>query len=373
MGLFRSQLGAAHNMRRATEEASHDHERWLVSYADFITLLFAFFVVMYSVSSVNEGKYRVLTHALEGVFNKTQGQLSLGRLEDQWGQDHLGSDQAIRKILPGDRNADADYRYGVPGSAKPPEAGGALTGALGEDALAQINAQIQAQFSDLVALGEIRLTSNEAWIEVDIKSNILFASGEAAPSQVAEQLLTALAGILSDKPNPVHVEGFTDNVPISNERFPSNWELSTARASAVLRLLVAGGVAPERMAAVGYGQYQPIASNETAQGRRKNRRVVLVISRSLNVRRSASMENISPAGSNPSAAEGGAGAASLPSAPIAPASGSARAFVLNAQSQGDPAQSTAGVNVGVNAVNEGNGGDEGGGTSANVGASPDLN
>lgn len=280
-------------MRRAVEEASHDHERWLVSYADFITLLFAFFVVMYSVSSVNEGKYRVLTETLEGIFNKTQPKLGLGRLEDQWDQGHSASDHVVRKILPGDYNADEDYRYGVPGEEKPPEAGGALTGSLGEDALAEINAQIQAQFSDLVALGEIRLTGNEAWIEVDIKSNILFASGQATPSEVAEDLLTALAGILSDKPNPVHVEGFTDNIPIQNDRFPSNWELSTARASAVLRLLVEGGVAPARMAAVGYGQYQPIASNETAEGRRKNRRVVLVISKSLGVRRSASTQNVS--------------------------------------------------------------------------------
>lgn len=275
-------------MRRAIEEPSHDHERWLVSYADFITLLFAFFVVMYSVSSVNEGKYRVLTQTLEGIFNKTQSTLGVGRLEDQWQQSRVGSDRAIPQVLPGDRNSDDDYRYGVPGQAKPPEAGGALTGSFGADALAEINAQIQAQFSDLIALGEIRVTSSAAWIEVDIKSNILFESGQAAPSDVAQQLITGLAQILSNKPNPVHVEGFTDNVPINTDRYPSNWELSTARASAVLRLLAAGGVNPARLAAVGYAQYQPIASNDTAEGRRKNRRVVLVISRSLDVRRSAS-------------------------------------------------------------------------------------
>jgi chemotaxis protein MotB len=253
---------------------------------------------MYSVSSVNEGKYRVLTHTLEGIFSKSQPNLSINRLEHQWQQAGGYTDRAIPLPMPGAYNADADYQYGVPGDSRPQEAGGALSTAVGEAALAQINAQIQAQFSDLIALGEVRVTSSAAWIEVDIKSNILFDIGQADPSAVAQSLLATLAGILSDKPNAVHVEGFTDDLPIQNDRFPSNWELSAARAAAVLRLLVVGGVAPERLAAVGYGQYQPIAGNDTPEGRSKNRRVVLVISKGLSARRSLDnpvVDNVSQA------------------------------------------------------------------------------
>jgi len=274
-------------VRRATQETPPSHERWLVSYADFITLLFAFFVVMYSVSSVNEGKYRILTETLEGVFHTTRADVSSRSAEQSALLAlHPHNERVIELPLQTQHSFAQPQVFAVPGDSRLPEAGGALSGTLGEDALAEIDSKIQAKFADLIALGQIQVSSTDAWIEVDIKSNILFESGRAEPSAVAQNLISGLAGILSEKPNPVHVEGFTDNLPIDNEHFPSNWELSTARASSVLRLLVDGGVAPSRLAAVGYAQYQPIASNDTSEGRRKNRRVVLVISKALNVRRS---------------------------------------------------------------------------------------
>ena len=124
------------------------------------------------------------------------------------------------------------------------------------------------------------------WIEIELSSSLLFPSGDALPNDQAFQLIDKVAGILAPFDNPVHVEGFTDNLPISTDKFPTNWELSAARAGSVVRMLAAQGVNPSRLAAVGYGEFQPVADNATAEGRARNRRVVLVVSRNLDVRRS---------------------------------------------------------------------------------------
>ena len=97
-------------------------------------------------------------------------------------------------------------------------------------------------------------------------------------------MVEKIATVLNNRDNAVKVEGFTDNQPISTSRFPSNWELSAARAAAMVRMLVMEGIEPERLAAVGYGQYQPVARNDTEEGRRRNRRVVLLISRDASIR-----------------------------------------------------------------------------------------
>ncbi len=119
-----------------------------------------------------------------------------------------------------------------------------------------------------------------------MNSSLLFPSGDALPNDSAFGLLEKVAGILAPFDNPIRVEGFTDNLPISTDRYPTNWELSAARAGSVVRMLAADGVDPRRLAAVGYGEFQPIADNATEAGRARNRRVVLVISRHLDVRRS---------------------------------------------------------------------------------------
>jgi chemotaxis protein MotB len=114
----------------------------------------------------------------------------------------------------------------------------------------------------------------------------LFGSGDAMPSDQAFNIIEKVAGIVKRFDNPIHVEGFTDNQPISTAQYPTNWELSSARSSSIVRMLAMDGVNPARLASVGYGEFQPIATNATAAGRAKNRRVVLVISRNLEVRRS---------------------------------------------------------------------------------------
>ena len=114
-------------------------------------------------------------------------------------------------------------------------------------------------------------------MEVEIKTSILFPSGSAILQPEALPILSEIADILKDFPNPIHVEGFTDSVPINTVAFPSNWELSAGRAASVVHLFTKDGVEPRRMAAIGLGEYRPIADNATAEGRNKNRRVVLLI------------------------------------------------------------------------------------------------
>ena len=256
-------------MRRYREEEHANHERWMVSYADFITLLFAFFVVMYSISSVNEGKYKVLTDSLMGVFSQAPTTLDPIQLGDH-----------------------------TPRSVSPMEAQGAEAGGAeskSEDPLESIADAMQEAFGELISIGDLRVHANELWIEIELSSGLLFPSGDALPLDSAFDLVERIAEILKPYDNPVHVEGFTDNVPIRSRIYPTNWELSAARAATVVRMLSAGGMDAGRLAAVGYGEHRPIADNSTAEGRRANRRVVLLVSRYTDKRHQPASEESLPA------------------------------------------------------------------------------
>jgi len=236
----------------------------LVSYADFITLLFAFFVVMYSISSINEGKYKILSDSLVGVFNQV--------------------DRSVKPIPIGEerpRTTEADVSQ-VEDLSGPSSSAGKPT----LDPLERIAQSMRETFGELIANEQLTIRGNELWIEIELNSSLLFPSGDALPNDQAFLLIDKVAGILAPFDNPIHVEGFTDNLPISTSQFPTNWELSAARAGSVVRMLAAQGVDPSRMAAVGYGEFQPVADNATAEGRARNRRVILVVSRNLDVRRS---------------------------------------------------------------------------------------
>ncbi|MDN6857436.1 flagellar motor protein MotD [Pseudomonas sp. CAN2814] len=249
--------------RRRRHEEHENHERWLVSYADFITLLFAFFVVMYSISSINEGKYKILSETLTGVFNQP--------------------DRSVRPIPVGEerpRTQQPDQ------SISDPQDEGQAQG--NPDSLQQISDSVRQAFGDLISTDQLSVRGNELWIEITLNSSLLFSSGDAIPNDAAFEIIEKVAKILSPYRNPVHVEGFTDNVPIHNAQYPTNWELSTARAASIVRMLAQDGLDAGRLAAVGYGEFQPVADNATADGRARNRRVVLVISRNLEVRRSIS-------------------------------------------------------------------------------------
>ena len=131
--------------------------------------------------------------------------------------------------------------------------------------------------ASLIMQDPVNVRRGEQWLEVEFKTSLLFSSGRARVSPDAMPMLKELAGLLAEFPNPIQVEGFTDNVPINTTIFPSDWELSAGRAASVVALLAHFGVRPNRMAAVGFGEHRPIAGNDTVEGRSKNRRVVLVI------------------------------------------------------------------------------------------------
>lgn len=245
--------------RRRLHEEPENHERWLVSYADFITLLFAFFVVMYSISSLNEGKYKILSDSLVGVFNQP--------------------DRAVKPIPIGEEQPRTSHED--LSASDTAQAGDAPI-----DPLDSIVRSMRAAFADLIGSHQLTVRGNEQWVEIELNSSLLFPSGDALPNDMAFGILDKVANILAPFDNPIHVEGFTDNLPISTDKYPTNWELSAARAGSVVRMLAAGGVQASRLAAVGYGEFQPIADNSTAEGRARNRRVILVISRNLDVRRS---------------------------------------------------------------------------------------
>ena len=276
--------------RRHTEE-HENHERWLVSYADFITLLFAFFVVMYSISSINEGKYKVISQALLGVFNDPE--------------------RSMKPIPIGDERP-LSVRPAEP-LVKDSEQTDAALAASTADPLKTISDDVRDAFGDLINSDQMTVRGNELWIEIELNSSLLFGSGDAMPSDKAFAIIEKVANILKPFANPVHVEGFTDNLPIRTAQYPTNWELSSARAASIVRLLAMEGVNPARMASVGYGEYQPVASNDTADGRARNRRVVLVISRNLEVRRS--LTGTGSANATPDAALRRAGTQSAPATP----------------------------------------------------------
>lgn len=241
--------------RRRRQEDPINHERWLVSYADFMTLLFAFFVVMYSISSVNEGKYKVLSDSLEGIFISPERSIKPIPVGEQRLSDMDGSEEL---------NIFSGYS---------------------KNPLHSIATQIRDEFTGLLEGGQLHVTGDEMWLELELSSSLLFPSGDAIPNQQAFDIVDKISDILAPFENPILVEGFTDNRPISTVQYPTNWELSAARAASIVRMLVMGGVQPERLAAVGYGEFQPIADNSDATGRARNRRVVLVISRNTELRR----------------------------------------------------------------------------------------
>jgi chemotaxis protein MotB len=245
--------------RRPHAEPDGDHpDRWLVSYADFITLLFAFFVVMYAISQINEGKYRLLSDALLQAFKPESAQ----------------------------QRPPADDARNPRSPVQSPEA-----------QLQNVARDLVNSLGDLIQGGQVRVTESGLGIAVEINASLLFDSASAELAPAAAPTLVALARVLAPLPNDIQVEGHTDNTPIATAQFPSNWELSAARASSVVRLFNANGVASVRLVAVGYADTRNIAVNETVEGRSRNRRVTVLILPE-KVRNSASVPP-SPASTQP--------------------------------------------------------------------------
>lgn len=267
-------------MARKKKHEEHENlERWLISYADFITLLFAFFVVMYSISAVNEGKFRVLSDSLVAAFRsqpKALDPLQIGNPMKSLAPDMITlrslptrPTEGTTMLPPAIDQAARGLFAQAPGSGGPAAAAAA--------ALKELSAELEKALAPFIEQDLITVRRSRLWMEVEIKTSILFPSGSARLAPSAIDTLGKIAAILARYPNPIHVEGFTDNRPINTPAYPSNWELSAARAASVVQLFAQSGVAPERLAAVGYGEFHPVGDNATAEGRNANRRVVLVV------------------------------------------------------------------------------------------------
>ena len=274
--------------RRRQHEEHDNHEAWAIPYGDLVTLLLAFFVVMYSMSSVNDGKYRVLSDSLNEAFHGTPH-------SSQSNSAAVTQVQPIQQQLP----ATAVERLVAAGMSQPRSAPvvtprtrvlandpaldlGTNRTATAADAasdreLSRVADQVGAAMHTLIASGQVHVRRYGSWVAVDISTDILFGSGVARLSGPALDALQRLAAVLKPWPNAVRVEGHTDNRPINTAAFPSNWELSAARAASVVHLFMDRGIAPARLAVVGFGQYRPVMVNTTAAGRNANRRVEVII------------------------------------------------------------------------------------------------
>lgn len=253
-------------------------ERWLLTYADMITLLMALFMVLFSISSVNVSKFKTLQQTLKEAFSGEilPGGSSLEQAGATQNASHVPSTTSATTVMP-------FAMQGHPSLRSSPMASSNATAAASAE---------QASFEQLKR--EIEEYARSHGLSEDVKAAIeprglvirlltdklLFPSGQATLTESSYPLLARISSLLNvDREHPIAVEGNTDNVPIQTSAFPSNWELSTARASTVVRFFIAHGVSAHRLSAIGYAEQNPIASNSTAEGRARNRRVEVVLQR----------------------------------------------------------------------------------------------
>lgn len=257
-------------MRRKKNKPEEENlERWLVSYADFITLLFAFFVVMYSMSSVNEGKYRVLSDTMVAAFNtppKSMEPIQIGTER----KTIIKEDKVIQRIKPIKLIEQREEKY--------------------NKQMQVIANRVKESLNPLIKKGLVHVNQNKLWVEVELNNSLLFDIGSAELESDSNDVIRQISKVIAPLPNQIDVEGHTDNVPIRNEIFPTNWELSASRSASLVRALSRRGVKPSRLTAIGFGEFRPKASNKTSKGRQKNRRVAIVILADENSRRMKAIE-----------------------------------------------------------------------------------
>ena len=246
--------------RRRKPEEHVNHERWLVSYADFITLLFAFFVVMFATAQTDRTKASRVSESVRKALE--EGQVSsvvqaiLGGTRDDKGRGNA--------MMMGPGGAQRATRDGPP---PPPPV--SLSGSL---------ESLQSALKLEVAKGQLKISMESRGLVISLREASFFASGDDTVYPGAYPSIEKIAQAIRQLPNPVRLEGHSDAVPIHNSRFHNNWELSAARSVAMLELLTSRfGVSSGRMAVVGYADTMPVESNDTEEGRAHNRRVDIVI------------------------------------------------------------------------------------------------
>jgi len=244
--------------RKKPPEEHENHERWLVSYADFITLLFAFFVVMYAISSINEGKYRVLSDSLVSAFQQPPSSEKMIQMQSKYPEILEGTGKPVGKSV-------------IQPPGETPERKAAA------EKMKTVAKNVLDAMQPLIQSGQVRVTQSPKGVTVEINASTLFNSGDAVLQPKSVDTLSAVARVLATTDNPIQVEGHTDNVPINSPAYPSNWELSSARAGSVVRLFTEMGVPAGRMVAIGYADNRPLDANTTPEGRMRNRRVNVLI------------------------------------------------------------------------------------------------
>jgi chemotaxis protein MotB len=245
--------------RRRKSGAPDNHERWLISYADFITLLFAFFVVMFASSQADRGRAQEMSEsvkkALAGGKMASLISIVLGGTVDDTGQGSTKMHGPALDLKPNEDTKDTKLAELLP-------------------SLQVLKIELQ----DEIKAGQIQLSMQQRGLVISFTQASLFPSGEDVIAPQAHSGLERVAAAIAKIPNPVRLEGHTDSIPIKTSRFRSNWDLSAARSIALLEVLSTQfGIPKERLSVAGYADTAPVAPNDTEDGRAKNRRVDLVI------------------------------------------------------------------------------------------------
>jgi chemotaxis protein MotB len=263
--------------RNAHAGAHESEERWLLTYADMITLLMALFMVLFSISSVNISKYQTLQEALKAAFS---GSVLPGGDSVQQTGNSPNSSQAPATTAEPEAIVPSTPSIGM-SSGKSATQKASLAAQLEQDNFEELKHLID-QYTAAHGLSKVVETTIDVnGLEIQILSdNVLFASGQATLQPQAYPLLSDIARLLGVvAKNPVVIQGYTDSVPTDTPEFPSNWYLSSDRANAVLQFMLTQGVNPNRLSAEGFASLHPVASNATPTGRALNRRVVIGVTR----------------------------------------------------------------------------------------------
>ena len=260
-------------LRKRRTAVEHDNiHRWLVSYADYMTLMFALFVVLYAMAMVNEKPFESITESFGRVFQAYEEETK-----------NRGHGDSVLMVNTSKTNIKL-YGNGILDVAGPELVDNEKNLSNISDAkvgsnLSSLEKELHTALYELVESGFAQLQIDGDWLEIELNSGLLFPSGSSSATLSADTILTVIYDVIGQASNFIRVRGYTDNQVINNEIYSSNWELSVFRATAILRVLEKLGLNPARMAIEGYGQYYPSADNLTAEGRAKNRKVVVAISK----------------------------------------------------------------------------------------------
>src|SRR3984893_3081459 len=263
--------------RKKKHEEHVNAEAWAIPYGDLVTLLFALFTLMYAISSVNEGKFRVLSDSMIAAFHgapKSIRPVNLGEKEPG-----KGGDKPLTGITPTVFIKLKDDKSTPDGNLQPrdPNRSEGTRSADLPGALIRMQRQVQDAMQALIDAKLVTVRRENMWLEIEINTDILFPSGAGEFAPTAEPVLDKLAEVLKPFPNPIRVEGHTDDRPIRTTASPSNWELAAARAASVVHQFTRQGIDPLRLEIVGFGEFHPRQPNDTSDGRNANRRVVVLV------------------------------------------------------------------------------------------------